>query len=163
MRVRVSTLGTASIAAGALVLVVGASCVSSALTAAPARDERSGVTAAALPAMTVAHDEEPQRALGFETPPPAPAPSPEPSTPPRVAPWRDAPVPVQPVLPAEQPAAAQAPAAPSSPDPTPPPTATPTPTPTPTTPPADDSAVDLLTPAPPMLGSTPEADDPPLD
>lgn len=80
----------ASLAAGALVLGVGAASLHGALTAVPAGGAAAAIDTAALPSVLVADEDEPARALGFEdapTPNASPAPSPSPrATPRRVIP-----------------------------------------------------------------------------
>ncbi|MCX6502326.1 MAG: hypothetical protein NT132_07985 [Microbacterium sp.] len=92
MRIRVSALALASLAAGVLVLGVGAASLHGALTAVPAGGAAAAIDTTALPSVLVADEDEPARALGFEdTPTPSASPAPSPS--PRATPRRVIPAP----------------------------------------------------------------------
>jgi hypothetical protein len=124
-----SALAVASLAAGALVLSVGAASLHGALSSTPASGSRSALQSQALPTVQVADEDDPARALGFED---APTPSSSPAPIPKTAPRRAQPSPA-PVAPA--PAVAPVPGAPAPTTPasehttTPTPPADPSPTP----------------------------------
>lgn len=87
-----SALALASLAAGVLVLGVGAASLHGALTAVPAGGAAAAIDTTALPSVLVADEDEPARALGFEdTPTPSASPAPSPS--PRATPRRVIPAP----------------------------------------------------------------------